>query len=105
MLLKWKTNRLRKETGDTTLRSKLDTGLGPKDVFLRAMVRPTKILLFSPILLLCSLYYAVTYGYLYLIFTTFTPVIHETYGIPIANVGLTFLGIGVGSFMDCSWLV
>lgn len=42
---------------------------------------------------------AVAYGYLYLLFTTMTEVFQGTYGFSQGTVGLTYLGIGIGSFM------
>lgn len=44
-------------------------------------------------------YIAVIYGYLYLMFTSFTPVFEEYYGFTASNVGLVFLGVGVGSIV------
>jgi hypothetical protein len=58
-ILERKTRRLRKETGNPNLRSKLDSGLSPKDLFLFSIVRPTKMLIFSPICLTISVYLAV----------------------------------------------
>jgi hypothetical protein len=96
-ILQRKTRRLQKETGNMELRSKLDVGLSPKDYFLHSIVRPTKMLLFSPVVLFTSIYVGVIYGYLYLLFTTFTPVFEETYHFSSGSVGLTFMGLGVGS--------
>ena len=59
-------------------------------------MRPTKLLIFSPIVLLISTYVAVVYAYLYLLFTTFTPVYREQYGFSLGTAGLAYLGIGVG---------
>lgn len=88
--------RLRKETGNQELRSKLDSGLSPRDLFLRSIVRPSKMLIFSPIVFLLSLFMAIVYGVLYLLFTTFTFVFTEKYGFTENNVGLVYIGIGVG---------
>lgn len=52
VLLQKKTLRLRKETGNAVLVSKMDRGLTPRQLFLRAIVRPTKLLVLSPIVLL-----------------------------------------------------
>jgi len=46
-----------------------------------------------------SLYMAVVYGYLYLLFTTFPRVFEGQYGFSIDSVGLTYLGTGVGAFL------
>lgn len=96
-ILQKKTNRLRKETGNQELRSKFDVGLSPRDFFIRGIIRPAKMLAFSPIVLSTSIYVGVVYGYLYLLFTTFTIVFEDTYHFSSGSVGLTFLGLGVGS--------
>jgi len=98
-LLAAKTKRLRKETGNVQLRSKFDTGESAKSIFRRAIVRPTKMLCFSPIVFLLSLYMALVYGYLYLLFTTFTYVFEDRYHFSTHAAGLTFLGLGVGNFV------
>lgn len=49
VILKWKTKKLRKETGNLHLRSKLDMGLPPSEIFIRAIARPSKLLFLSPI--------------------------------------------------------
>ncbi|KAI1631594.1 bicyclomycin resistance protein [Biscogniauxia mediterranea] len=97
VVLQRKTERLRKATGNPLLRSKLDIGLSPKDYFKRGIIRPVKMFVRSPIVVIMALYTAVTYGYLYLMFTTMTEVFTESYGFTTSTVGLAFLGLGVGS--------
>lgn len=97
LLLERKAARLRKETGNDLLRSKLDVGLSSVDYFKRGIVRPLKLLVFSPISIIFGLYIAVVYGYLYLMFTSITEVFMEYYGFSTSNVGLVFIGLGVGS--------
>ncbi|QDS77377.1 hypothetical protein FKW77_005756 [Venturia effusa] len=97
-ILKRKTARLRKETGNVALRSKLDIGLTPGQLFRYSIVRPTKMLAFSPIVFSVSLYVAIVYSYLYLMFTTVTVIFETQYGFATDLVGLAFLGIGIGSF-------
>ena len=99
VLLQKRVNKLKKETGNQQLRSKLDSGLTVREYFTRALIRPTKMLIFSPIVLLLSIYMAVVYGYLYLLFTTLTLVFERDYHFSQGNVGLVFLGIGVGSLL------
>jgi hypothetical protein len=60
-ILERKAKRLRKSTGNPNLRSKLDSGLTAKDLFLFSIVRPSKMILFSPTVFFLSLYVAVTY--------------------------------------------
>lgn len=100
-ILAHKTKRLRKETGNSNLRSKLDSGLAPRELLTRSLIRPLKMLLYSPIVLLLSLYMAVVYGYLYLLFTTMTDVFESTYHFSPSNVGLSYLGLGIGMFGAC----
>lgn len=103
-LLERKTKRLRKETGNQNLRSKLEQKIGPKEVFIRAITRPTKLMFLSPICALMSLYMAVVYGILYLLFTTFTFVFQEAYGFSESTVGLTYIGLGIGNFIGLAAL-
>jgi hypothetical protein len=106
-LLDRKARRLRKETGNPRIRSKLDAGLTPKDFFWFSIVRPTKMLLFSPIVSSLSVYVAITYAYLYLFFTTISEVFRDRYHFRSDLVGLGFLGLGLGQFLGqflYSWL-
>lgn len=99
VILQRKTNRLRQEAGNPHLRSALDTGKNPKELFKFSIVRPIKMLFLSPIVFVMSLYMATVYGYLYLMFTTFPRVFETQYGFPNSSVGLTYLGTGIGSFI------
>jgi hypothetical protein len=57
-------------------------------------VRPTKIVIMSPIVLIISLYFAMVFGYLYLITTTMTQVFEDNYNVSEGTAGLMFLGRG-----------
>lgn len=103
VLLKRKTDRLRKETGNTNLRSIMDTGHTAKKFFIFAIVRPIHMLFFSPIVFLRSLYAAIIYGYLYLLFTTIPQVFETQYGISQGDVGLAYLSLGVGSVLGLAF--
>ncbi|KAK5988699.1 Efflux pump radE [Cladobotryum mycophilum] len=98
-LLERKAKRLRKETGNPNLRSKLDTGRSPKDIFSLAIVRPSKMLLCSPVVFSVSLYMAIVYGYLYLLFTALPGLYTEHYHFSTGSVGLTYIGLGAGSLI------
>jgi MFS family permease len=102
VLLERKAKRLRKETGNNNLRSVPRSGKTPGQLFFLSVVRPTKMLFLSPIVFGLSLYIAVVYGYLYLLFTTMTFVFHDQYGISDSNIGLVYLGIGLGQFIGLS---
>ncbi|KAI9370223.1 major facilitator superfamily domain-containing protein [Aspergillus egyptiacus] len=103
-ILQRKTLRLRQETGNADLHSALErhsrtstTGQSKRRTFTAAILRPTRMLLLSPIVALLSVYIALLYGYLYLLFTTLTPIFHSTYHFSHATTGLSYLGLGAGS--------
>ena len=96
VLLEQKAKRLRKETGNPNLVSKLDLGISTKELWKRSLLRPAKLLFLSPICAFMSIYLAVVYGIMYLLFTTFTFVFQENYGFSESIVGLVFIGLGIG---------
>ncbi|KAF2429754.1 MFS general substrate transporter [Tothia fuscella] len=98
-LLKQKASRLRKSTGNPLLHSKLDTGLSTRDLFILSIVRPSKMLTLSPIVFLMSLYVALVYAYLYILFTTVSFVFERQYHFQKNLVGLSFVGLGMGQFL------
>lgn len=103
IILERKTIRLRKETGNDRLRSKLDTGLTRNELLKRCIVRPAKLLVFSPICTIFAVYLAIIYGYLYLLFASVPYVFEEAYNFSTKAVGLVYLGLGIGSFVGMAW--
>lgn len=99
ILLERRAAALRKETGNPDLKSKLAPTITPRQHFIRSIVRPTKMLFLSPTILIFSIYMAIVYGYMYLLFTTLTLVFESVYHFSQGAIGLTFLGIGVGSLV------
>lgn len=97
IILERKVARLRKETGNEKLRTIYDRGLSTKELFWFTLARPVKLLFLSPIVFMMALFAAVTYGYLYLMFTTLTPIFENNYGFSPGIAGLAYLGFGVGS--------
>jgi hypothetical protein len=93
VLLERKAAGLRRSTGDTRYRAKMATEESPTAAVLRALIRPTK-LFFTPIVCVFVVYLGITYGYLYLLFTTITEVYEKQYGFSTGIAGLSFLGIG-----------
>jgi hypothetical protein len=64
------------------------------------------MLVLSPVIAGLSLYLALIYGYLYLLFSTFSTVFTEQYSFGAGNLGLSFLGLGIGivlSLLFLSW--
>lgn len=102
IILGRKAARLRRETGNPFLKSKMDSGLNSTQMFKRAIIRPMKLLILSPIVLSFSIFIAVVYGYLYLLFTTMPQVFGNQYGFSEGLTGLTYLGIGGGMLVGVS---
>ncbi|KAK4561157.1 hypothetical protein LTR86_005112 [Recurvomyces mirabilis] len=103
-LLERKAKKLRKETGNPNLRSKLAIDLPPQQLFVQAIARPMKLMFLSPICALMSLYMAIVYAIMYLLFTTFTFVFEEHYGFSGSTVGLVYIGCGVGNLIGLAVL-
>jgi multidrug resistance protein len=99
VLMNRKVWRLQKELDRPELRSCYHLS-GPqhskKTVLLNGIVRPLKMLFFSPLVFLLSLYMAVVYGLLYLLFTTVTGVFVSTYHWQPDITGLAYIGLGFG---------
>ncbi|KAK1983780.1 major facilitator superfamily transporter [Colletotrichum cereale] len=98
-VLERKAERIRKETGNPNLRSKLQREAKMSDTFKLAIVRPLKLLFFAPIVALMSLYVAIVYGIYFLLLTTFSFVYKERYGFGEGAIGLTFLPAGIGMML------
>jgi MFS family permease len=82
----------------------MNSGLPPKQLFVRNLIRPSKMLILSPIVALMSIYIAVLYGFLYILFTTFTLVFEGQYGFSASSSGLSFLGSGVGMLLGLAYV-
>lgn len=78
--------------------AKGDTQQAPRQLILRAISRPIRLLLFSPIVTLLSLFSAVLFSLIYLLFTTFPSVFETQYGFSVEISGLAYLGLGIGKF-------
>ncbi|KAF1920046.1 major facilitator superfamily domain-containing protein [Ampelomyces quisqualis] len=104
IILEQKAAALRKATGIAAMKSKLANDLPPREIFVRAIARPMKMLFLSPIVGLMALYIAVNYGILYLFFTTITFVFEGTYHFSSGSVGLSYIGVGVGMIVGMAVL-
>lgn len=98
VLLRRRAERLSKITGKV-YESKLDIEQGKVDLkqsFKVALSRPWILLFREPIVFLLSLYMAIIYGTLYMLFAAYPIVYQETRGWSQGIGGLPFLGIAVG---------
>jgi hypothetical protein len=96
-ILASKARRLRKETGNQNLQAKGATTEKPTRVFLKAIVRPCKMLFMQPIVMGFALYMGFVFGLLFLLFTTFPLVFKQQYGFTTGTSGLSYLGLGIGT--------
>ncbi|KAI1766591.1 MFS general substrate transporter [Hypoxylon sp. FL1150] len=100
-LLIRRAEKLSKITGKVYM-SKLEAGKPKKtaaSVFRTAIARPWVILFFEPIVLALSIYSAIVYGILYLIFTAFPIVFQNDRHWSQGIAGLSYLGIMIGQFL------
>jgi len=93
-ILQRKTERLRKQTGNASLRSMLDTDgvRDPQKAFLESVKRPFFMFFTSPVVSLLGLYSAVSLSFVFILLTTFSNVFIERYGFGYGVSGLTTLG-------------
>ena len=86
---------LEKKQGKTT----------PKAAFQKALARPWALLFLEPIVLLISIYMAILYGTLYMLFGAFPIVFEQTRGWSQGIGGLAFLGVAVGMLIGVTYSV
>jgi len=108
ILMSRKVQRLQQELGRDDLRSCYGEASSRQTqsrgrILLNGLIRPTKMLVLSPVVFFMSIYIAFVYGVLYLLFTTIPPVFESAYGFNVGLTGLVYLSLGVGNF--AGWAV
>ncbi|KAM0260083.1 hypothetical protein ACHAQJ_003008 [Trichoderma viride] len=99
VIIKHKTERLKKELNRPDLRSYYDDSDKHKSKtahFINRLTTPFQLLFGSPIVSVVALYIAVVYGCLYLLFTTITDVFQSVYHWSEQISGLSYIGLGAG---------
>lgn len=107
VLLRKRAETLSKKTGKI-YRSKLDIERGQVSIgeaFKTALSRPWILLFREPIVLLLSIYLAIVYGTLYLMFAAYPIVYQEARGWSEGIGGLPFLGILVGMIFAVVYII
>lgn len=99
--------RLSKMTGKV-YRSKGDVDQGPTtfgELFKASLSRPWKLLFREPIVFLLSIYMAIIYGTLYMLFAAFPIVYQENRGWSPGIGGLAFIGVAVGMILAVAYCI
>ncbi|KAI1809723.1 major facilitator superfamily domain-containing protein [Poronia punctata] len=78
-------------------------GRSTTQILLTGLIRPLKMLVLSPIVLLLSLYISFVFGVVYLLYITIPTVFDKTYGFDVNFTGLVYLSLGLGNILG--WLV
>ncbi|GAA5891372.1 hypothetical protein JCM8208_002605 [Rhodotorula glutinis] len=95
-LLKWRAQKLRKETGDPTIVTEQERQGRPlADIAHETLLRPLVMLATEPVMLCMSGYLCLVYGLLYAFFFAY-PIVFMGHGFDAGQVGLCFLSILVG---------
>lgn len=114
ILLQRRAMKIRKDTGDEKYYAQKGIKETPTQLLLRSLVRPMKLLIFSPIVLSLAMYHSpspfttltdfysslgIIFGYVYLLFTTFPETYGSVYHWSEGIIGLSYLGSGIGFFV------
>lgn len=107
VILRRRATKLSKITGKNYI-SILETRQGKttaKGAFQKSLARPWALLFLEPIVLLISIYMAILYGTLYMLFGAFPIVFQQARGWSEGISGLAFLGVAVGMFIGVGYSV
>ena len=92
VILQRRAARLRKETGDETLKTDFkDEDAGEGSTILSSMVRPLLVIYSSFVLKIMSLWGALVFSFFYIMSTTLPDMLHDVYGFDERQRGLAFL--------------
>lgn len=107
VLLRKRAEALSKKTGKV-FKSESDAQQGPVSlghVFAAALGRPWILLFKEPIVLLLTIYMAIIYGVLYMLFSAFPIIYQQQRGWSQGVGGLAFLGVAVGMLFAVSYSI
>jgi multidrug resistance protein len=98
-LLYLKAKRLRRETGNQSLRTKYKDleGTALQKITVSTL-RSFQMLFTQPIVIVLALYNAYAFGLMYLVLSTFTVLFKQTYDETTGIAGLNYISIGLGLF-------
>lgn len=107
VLLRWRKEKLIKQTGNTALHTDFDdANRTVKATLATAIVRPFRLLFTQPIIQVLALYMMYLYGLMYFVLSTF-PTLWQSYGFSTGIGGLHYIALGLGFFLGaqiCAFL-
>ncbi|KAL6721690.1 hypothetical protein ACLMJK_000794 [Lecanora helva] len=89
---------------DTIYRLKDQDDRPFKTKLAHSMIRPLRILFTQPIVLTMAIYQAILFGTIYSLYTNFAAIWGDGYGFNTTQVGLMYLGTGVG-LLSAVWFI
>ncbi|CZR36289.1 uncharacterized protein FPRO_03451 [Fusarium proliferatum ET1] len=104
VLLERKAKRLREETGNDLYQPRTKEKGTARELFLAAIIRPTRMFCLSFIVMAMCVYLAVVYGIFYILLTTFTFVYKDAYGFNSIGAGLSFIPGGIGNILGLAYV-
>lgn len=100
ILLRNKARRLRKETSDREWFAPIEQAhLSVAHAIGNSLLRPLQLLILEPMCFCLCIFAALLHGILYLFFEAFPLVFVNNYGFNLWQVGLSFLGTGLGMIL------
>lgn len=107
VILRRRAEKLSKMTGKVyiSVLEKRQGKITPAQAFKKSLSRPWALLFLEPIVLLISIYMAIIYGTLYMLFSAFPIVFQQGRGWSQGVGGLAFLGVCVGMLMGVGYSV
>lgn len=107
VILKRRASKLSKMTGKQyiSILEKKQGKTTPRAAFKKSLTRPWALLFTEPIVLLISIYMAIIYGVLYMMFGAFPIVFQQDRGWSQGIGGLAFLGIAVGMLTGVAYAI
>ncbi|KAK9468390.1 major facilitator superfamily domain-containing protein [Lipomyces arxii] len=97
VLLAQRAKRMRKETNNKALHTVFEiTSMTATERLKIAVTRPIILLFTHPLVFGLGLYMAFTYGFLYLLLSTFTTLWRRSYGFSVGMAGTMYIGPGLG---------
>ncbi|KAJ5780041.1 Major facilitator superfamily domain general substrate transporter [Penicillium paradoxum] len=102
VILKRRAQKLRKETGNSSIVSPLDVqSRDLREMLLITISRPFRMIIHEYIVSLSSLYLALAYAIFYLYFQAYPIIFQGIYNMSPGVSGLMFLPIGIGAVLAC----